>query len=83
MALAWPLCLLLAWWAGRNKPAFAAHDWSAIAGLGFCGYYLASLLGNTEVHFSARQHVLNLVLQVQCDLATQCSVQDSLFGKGT
>lgn len=44
MALAWPLFLLLAWWAGRDKPAFAARDWYAIAGLGFCGYYLASLL---------------------------------------
>lgn len=44
MALAWPLFLLLAWWGGRGKPAFDARDWRAIVGLGFCGYYLASLL---------------------------------------
>jgi drug/metabolite transporter (DMT)-like permease len=44
MLLALPLFLALAWWAGRGKPAFTARDWRAIAGLGFCGYYLASLL---------------------------------------
>ena len=44
MLLALPLFLALAWWAGRGKPAFTARDWRAIIGLGFCGYYLASLL---------------------------------------
>lgn len=44
MALALPLFLALAWWAGRGKPAFTRRDWLAIVGLGFCGYYLASLL---------------------------------------
>jgi drug/metabolite transporter (DMT)-like permease len=44
MLLALPLFLALAWWAGRGKQAFSARDWRAIAGLGFCGYYLASLL---------------------------------------
>ncbi len=44
MLLALPLFLALAWWAGRGKQAFNARDWRAIAGLGFCGYYLASLL---------------------------------------
>jgi len=44
MLLALPLFLLLAWWAGRGKAAFTARDWRAIVGLGFCGYYLASLL---------------------------------------
>ena len=44
MLLALPLFLLLAWWAGRGKPAFSARDWRAVAALGFCGYYLASLL---------------------------------------
>jgi drug/metabolite transporter (DMT)-like permease len=39
-----PLFLALAWWAGRGKAAFTARDWRAIIGLGFCGYYLASLL---------------------------------------
>jgi drug/metabolite transporter (DMT)-like permease len=44
MLLALPLFLALAWWAGRGKAAFTAHDWRAVAALGFCGYYLASLL---------------------------------------
>jgi drug/metabolite transporter (DMT)-like permease len=44
MALALPLFLALAWWAGRGKPAFTRRDWLSIAGLGFCGYYLASML---------------------------------------
>jgi drug/metabolite transporter (DMT)-like permease len=44
MALALPLFLALAWWAGRGRPAFTRRDWAVIVGLGFCGYYLASLL---------------------------------------
>ncbi len=44
MLLALPLFLALAWWAGRGKPAFTRRDWANIIGLGFCGYYLASLL---------------------------------------
>lgn len=44
MALALPLFLALAWWAGRGKPAFTRRDWAVIVGLGFTGYYLASLL---------------------------------------
>lgn len=44
MLLALPLFLLLAWWAGRGKPALTARDWRAVAGLGFSGYYLASFL---------------------------------------
>ncbi len=44
MLLALPLFLALAWWAGRGKPAFTPRDWRAVVGLGFCGYYLASLL---------------------------------------
>jgi drug/metabolite transporter (DMT)-like permease len=44
MLLALPLFLALAWWAGRGKPAFSAREWRTVAGLGFCGYYLASLL---------------------------------------
>ena len=44
MLLALPLFLALAWWAGRGKPAFTRRDWLHIVGLGFCGYYLASLL---------------------------------------
>jgi drug/metabolite transporter (DMT)-like permease len=44
MLLAMPLFLALAWWAGRGKPPFTRNDWLAVLGLGFCGYYLASLL---------------------------------------
>jgi drug/metabolite transporter (DMT)-like permease len=36
--------LLLAFWAGRGKPPLERRDWVAVAGLGFCGYYLASFL---------------------------------------
>jgi len=44
MLLALPLFLLLAWVAGRGKPALTRRDWLALAGLGFSGYYLASFL---------------------------------------
>jgi drug/metabolite transporter (DMT)-like permease len=44
MLLALPMFLALAWWAGRGRPALTRGDWAAIVGLGFCGYYLASLL---------------------------------------
>jgi drug/metabolite transporter (DMT)-like permease len=44
MLFALPMFLLLAWWAGRGKPALTRRDWLAVAGLGFCGYYLASFL---------------------------------------
>jgi drug/metabolite transporter (DMT)-like permease len=44
MLFALPLFMLLAWWAGRGKPALERRDWVAILGLGFAGYYLASFL---------------------------------------
>ena len=44
MLLALPLFLALAWWAGRGKAPFTRRDWANVIGLGFCGYYLASLL---------------------------------------
>jgi drug/metabolite transporter (DMT)-like permease len=44
MLFALPLFLLLAWWAGRGKPALERRDWIAVVGLGFTGYYLASFL---------------------------------------
>ncbi|MFO1328010.1 MAG: DMT family transporter [Rubrivivax sp.] len=47
-----PLFIGLAWWAGRGKPALTAADWRAVLGLGFCGYYLASLLD-----FLGLQHI--------------------------
>ena len=44
MAFALPLFLLLAWWAGRGRPALTPRDWRVICSLGFSGYYLASFL---------------------------------------
>jgi drug/metabolite transporter (DMT)-like permease len=44
MALALPLFALLAWWAGRGRPALARRDWLAVLGLGASGYWLASTL---------------------------------------
>lgn len=44
MLFALPLFALIAWWSGRGKPAMSRRDWLGIAGLGVCGYYLASLL---------------------------------------
>jgi len=44
MLLALPLFAALAWWAGRGKPALTRRDRWLVLALGFCGYYLASLL---------------------------------------
>jgi drug/metabolite transporter (DMT)-like permease len=44
MLFALPLFLMLAWWAGRGKPALTWRDARTILGLGFCGYYLSSFL---------------------------------------
>ena len=44
MLFALPLFVLMAWWAGRGKPALTRRDLLALLGLGFSGYYLASLL---------------------------------------
>ena len=44
MLFALPLFMLLAWWAGRGKPALTRRDWIVVVGLGFSGYYLASFL---------------------------------------
>ena len=44
MLFALPLFALLAWWAGRGKPALTARDWRVVSLLGFSGYYLASFL---------------------------------------
>jgi len=44
MLFALPLFVALAWWAGRGKQALTRHDYRIIAGLGFSGYYLASIL---------------------------------------
>jgi drug/metabolite transporter (DMT)-like permease len=44
MLFALPMFVLLAWWAGRGKPALTGRERLALLGLGFSGYYLASLL---------------------------------------
>jgi drug/metabolite transporter (DMT)-like permease len=44
MLFALPLFLLMAWWAGRGRPALEGRDWMGVLGLGFTGYYLASFL---------------------------------------
>ena len=44
MLFALPLFALLAWWAGRGKPALTRRDLVVVCGLGFSGYYLASFL---------------------------------------
>ena len=44
MLFALPLFVLLAWWAGRGRPALTRRDRIAVLGLGFTGYYLASFL---------------------------------------
>ncbi|NDY90086.1 DMT family transporter [Ideonella livida] len=44
MLMALPLFLLLAWWAGRGRPPLTRRDALAVGGLGFTGYYAASML---------------------------------------
>ena len=44
MLFALPLFVVLAWWAGRGRPALTKRDWLVVSGLGFSGYYLASFL---------------------------------------
>ena len=44
MLFALPLFLIMAWWAGRGKPALTAREWLGVIALGFSGYYLASYL---------------------------------------
>jgi drug/metabolite transporter (DMT)-like permease len=47
MTLSLPFFLAMAWWMRRSHPSdapIAGRDWAGIVGLGFLGYYLASLL---------------------------------------
>ncbi|MEO5772202.1 MAG: DMT family transporter, partial [Burkholderiaceae bacterium] len=78
MLLALPLFLALAWWAGRGKPAFSARDWRAIVGLGFCGYYLASLLDFMGLQYISAG-LERLILYLNPTLVLLLSVL--LFGK--
>jgi drug/metabolite transporter (DMT)-like permease len=43
MLLSLPFFAAVAWWL-RNEPPLARRDWAGLVGLGFLGYYLASLL---------------------------------------
>lgn len=43
MVLSLPFFAAVAWWL-RHEPPLARRDWLGIVGLGFLGYYLASLL---------------------------------------
>jgi len=43
MSLSLPFFAAVAWWM-RHEPPIARRDWLGIVGLGFLGYYLASLL---------------------------------------
>ncbi len=52
MLFALPMFALIAWWAGRGKPAFTRRDWLGIGLLGVTGYYLASFLD-----FSGLQYI--------------------------
>ena len=44
MLFALPFFLLMAWWAGRGRPPLSRRDRAGVLGLGFCGYYLSSML---------------------------------------
>ncbi|VTU35670.1 DMT family transporter [Variovorax sp. PBL-E5] len=44
MLFALPMFALMAWWAGRGKPALTRRDWTGVLALGFSGYYLSSFL---------------------------------------
>jgi drug/metabolite transporter (DMT)-like permease len=44
MLFALPLFAIMAWRAGRGKPALAARDWLGVLALGCSGYYLSSFL---------------------------------------
>jgi drug/metabolite transporter (DMT)-like permease len=44
MLFALPMFVVLAWWGGRGRAPLTRRDWTAVLGLGFSGYYLASTL---------------------------------------
>ncbi|MDE2367598.1 MAG: DMT family transporter [Burkholderiales bacterium] len=53
MLFALPLFVLLAWWAGRGKPALTRRDITVCIGLGFSGYYLASYLDFAGLQYTS------------------------------
>ncbi len=78
MLIALPLFLALAWWAGRGKAPFTVRDWRAILGLGFCGYYLASMLDFMGLQYISAG-LERLILYLNPTLVLLLSV--ALFGK--
>src|SRR5438270_11279815 len=44
MTISLPFFLAVAWWLRRDEPRLTARDWTAVATLGFIGYYAASFL---------------------------------------
>ncbi|MGH8675068.1 MAG: EamA family transporter, partial [Burkholderiales bacterium] len=50
MTLSLPFFLAMAWWF-RGRSPIARRDWLGIVGLGFLGYYLASLLDFLGLQF--------------------------------
>ena len=52
MLMALPFFVLMAWWGGRGRAALRRDERWAVLGLGFCGYYLASMLD-----FVGLQHI--------------------------
>jgi drug/metabolite transporter (DMT)-like permease len=70
MLFALPLFMLMAWYAGRGKAPISGRDWLGIVGLGFCGYYLASMLDFLGLqHISASLERLILYLNPTLVLA--------------
>jgi drug/metabolite transporter (DMT)-like permease len=51
MLFALPVFIVMAWWAGRGKPALTGRDLAGVAGLGVSGYYLASFLDFAGLQF--------------------------------
>ncbi len=78
MLIALPLFLALAWWAGRGKAPLTARDWRAVLGLGFCGYYLASMLDFMGLQYISAG-LERLILYLNPTLVLLLSV--ALFGK--
>ncbi|MFZ2738957.1 MAG: DMT family transporter [Burkholderiaceae bacterium] len=56
MLFALPFFAAMAWWAtygqgGENRKALTGQDWRGVLGLGFSGYYLASMLDFAGLQF--------------------------------
>ena len=51
MLMALPFFLLMAWWGGRGRSMLSKQERLAVIGLGFCGYYLASMLDFVGLQF--------------------------------